>query len=198
MLIDSSSAITLSIIGLEHLSENLSIVPQIQGELDDSSRFRIYEVTKEELDTLINNLEIISKQINKQIYIEITKTQRYSKICLLNPLGAKGKFSIHYGELYLLAKCVSLSEELLCEDEDAYNILELLSGICRIQVKPISTIEFLYRNFLSGELSAIEFIESIKLLESSKRLYFRFPAKSRRDRYAIDTLYKFMQHLVQG
>lgn len=59
MLIDSSSAITLSIIGLEELSENLSIVPQIQGELDDSSRFSVHEVTKEELDTLINNLEII-------------------------------------------------------------------------------------------------------------------------------------------
>ncbi|HID26413.1 MAG TPA: hypothetical protein EYP22_00980 [Methanosarcinales archaeon] len=117
------------------------------------------------MDTLINNLEIIS---------------------------------IHYGELYLIAKCASSSEDLLIDDEDAITLVELLSRICSIQVKPIATIEFLYRNFLSGELSAIEFIESIKLLESSKRLYFRFPAKSRRDRYAIDTLYKFMQHLVHG
>ncbi|MFQ6055750.1 MAG: hypothetical protein ACE5KT_08480 [Methanosarcinales archaeon] len=197
MLVDSSSIITIRLIGLDLLLKNSGIVLQIQREIDSTEIFEIYEVSEAELNTLIKLMETVSKQINKQIFLETTKTEQYSKFFCLNPSGSKGRIFIHHGELYLMAKCVSLSEDLLCEDEDAFYTFELLSGICGIKVKPISTLEFLYDKFISGELTAIEFLQGIKSLEESKRLYFRFPAKSRRDRYSIDTLYKFIQHLIE-
>ncbi|MFQ6063010.1 MAG: hypothetical protein ACE5J9_07535 [Methanosarcinales archaeon] len=69
----------MGIIGLDRLLKNSGIVPPIQGD---------YDVSKEELNILIKHLETVSRQINKQIYLETTKTDRYSKFCCLNPSGS--------------------------------------------------------------------------------------------------------------
>ncbi|MFQ6056064.1 MAG: hypothetical protein ACE5J3_08805, partial [Methanosarcinales archaeon] len=80
MLADSSSILNLKFIGLERLLEDIDTVDQVKNELGKIEVRRIYEVSKEKVDTLINYLEIISKQIDKQISIEIEKTEKYSKV----------------------------------------------------------------------------------------------------------------------
>ncbi|MFQ6120488.1 MAG: hypothetical protein ACE5KE_11480 [Methanosarcinales archaeon] len=198
MLADSSSILNLKFIGLERLLEDIDTVDQVKNELGKIEVRRIYEVSKEKVDTLINYLEIISKQIDKQISIEIEKTEKYSKVYILHPKGKKGKLGIHYGEFYLLARVVSHPENVLCDEESIAIISDLLSGICGVNFRVFNIFEFLYLAFQTKRLSTLDFIDCIEMLEKKKLLYFRFPAKTRKDKSIIDILIKFMKDLYRG
>ncbi|MFQ6055295.1 MAG: hypothetical protein ACE5J3_04860, partial [Methanosarcinales archaeon] len=91
---------------------------------------RVYEVSKEEVETLIKYLETIAIQTGKQITLELEKTKKRSKSITLCPYGKKGRISLHYGEFYLLARAVmNYSEDLLCDDETVETAVYLLSDM---------------------------------------------------------------------
>ena len=104
MLIDSSSIRHLQSIGLGHYVEKMDVVESIIYEVGELKTRRVYEVSKEEVETLIKYLETIAIQTGKQITLELEKTKKRSKSITLCPYGKKGKFSLHFGGFYLIAK----------------------------------------------------------------------------------------------
>ncbi|MFQ6119165.1 MAG: hypothetical protein ACE5KE_04660 [Methanosarcinales archaeon] len=197
MLVDSSSIINLKSIGLDNCLKELAVVAQILEEIREIEVHQVHEVSPDEVDSLITFLEQIAEQTDKQIYIELERTAKYSNIRLLNPNGLKGKISLHYGEFYLLAKAIKNSEDLLCDDESITTISNLLYGICGIEFKAVNTIEFLYLILQDNKISTTDFIDCIEKIEKNKLIYFRFPAKTIKDKTIIDILIKFMRYMDQ-
>ncbi|MFQ6121304.1 MAG: hypothetical protein ACE5KE_15615 [Methanosarcinales archaeon] len=155
----------------------------------------VYEVDQDEVNSLMTFLERIADQVDKQIYIELERTAKYSTVRILNPKGSKGKISLHYGEFYLLAKAIIQSEEILCDDESIDIISGMLYGVCGIEIKVDNTFEFLNTLVQTNKISRKDFIDCIRLLEKNKLIYFRFPAKTAKDKIIINILLRFMESM---
>lgn len=197
MLADSSSIINVKSIGLDNCIRELEIVAQIIEEMGEIDARKIHEVSHEEVNSLLNYLEQIVSQVDKQIYLELERTTRYSNVRILNPRGSKGKLELHYGEFYSLAKAIKNSEDFLCDDESVVAISKLLYGICGIKIKIINTFEFLYKLVQNHRISTTDFIDCIETIEKNKLIYFRFPAKTIKDKTIIDILIKVMRYMDQ-
>ncbi|MFQ6056061.1 MAG: hypothetical protein ACE5J3_08790 [Methanosarcinales archaeon] len=72
----------------------------------------------------------------------------------------------------------------------------MLSGICGINLKVLSTFEFLYKLYSANRLSASDFVDYFEDIEKKKLMHFKFPAQTMRDRYLIDVLVDFMRNLI--
>ncbi|MFQ6055961.1 MAG: hypothetical protein ACE5KT_09510 [Methanosarcinales archaeon] len=196
MLIDASSYRNLEIIGVIESVEDLETVKQIKEELGTIS-CNVYEVTEEELNQLLRYLEIIAEQIDKQISVELKKDNKLSVINIFNPKSARGKISLHYGELYLLARAISHQDTILCDDESVLFICSLLNGICGVELDIIRTIEYLHSRFRAGKISAIDFVNYFEKMKNLGLINIRIPPKNIKDESTIDVLLKFMYYLAE-
>ncbi|MFQ6054671.1 MAG: hypothetical protein ACE5J3_01650 [Methanosarcinales archaeon] len=151
MLSDSSSIRNLQRLGLDHLVKDLEIVTPIKEEIGETRIKQVHGVSNREVDALIRYLEMISIELEKNRDNHNIQTKNF----ILCYYDGKGKISLHHGEFYLLAKAVSLEEDLLCDDDAVAVISELLSGICGINFEVLNTLDFLYNLYLAGQISAI-------------------------------------------
>lgn len=166
MLVDSSFYKNLAMLGLVNLLKDMETVTKVAEELrgyDKLHLSKIHEVTKEELDILLRHLKTIAEQTNLKISAEIESNDE-GLIKIFNPRSAKGSISLHYGELYLLARAVNHPNTILCDDESVFNINKLLTGICGIEVNIVRTIEYLYELFIDNKISAIVITQVYKAL----------------------------------
>lgn len=197
MLIDASSYKNLEILDLIDYIKNLDkveTVKQVAEEMEMRVQ-RVHEVTDDELNQLIRYLELIAEHTDKIISAEIAKDNKLSITHTFNPRGSKAKISLHYGELYLLAKAISIKETILCDDESIFHIKIILSGICDIELDAKRTIEYLYSMYIANNISATDFIKYFERLTDRGLLQFRFPAKSIKDKSVTKTLIEFMYQL---
>ncbi|MFQ6072451.1 MAG: hypothetical protein ACE5KT_07115 [Methanosarcinales archaeon] len=189
MLSDSSSIRNLQRLGLDHLVKDLEIVTPIKEEIGETRIKQVHGVSNREVDALIRYLEQIAIRTGKMISIELEKNRDNHNIQTKNFIlcyyEGKGKISLHHGEFYLLAKAVSLEEDLLCDDDAVEVISRLLSGICGINFKVWNTLDFLYNLYLAGQISASDFVDYFEDIEKKKLMHFKFPAKTMRDRYGL-------------
>lgn len=187
-------------LGLDHLVDDLEIVTPIKQEIGEIRIKQVYGVNNGEVDALIQYLKQIAIRTGKTISIELEKTRDNNNIQTKNLIlcyyRGKGRISLHYGEFYLLAKAVSLEEDLLCDDDAVAVIGEMLSGICGINFEVLNTLDFLYNLYLAGQISASEFVDYFEDIEKKKLMHFKFPAQTMRDRYLIDVLVDFMRDLI--
>ena len=95
------------LLGLIPLFNDLETVIQVAEETEISA-CRVHNVTRNELDIFIEHLKLISQQANIVIYAEIEKHDDVISSLTFSPRGSKGKkISLHYGEVYLLARAIS-------------------------------------------------------------------------------------------
>ncbi|MFQ6118941.1 MAG: hypothetical protein ACE5KE_03530 [Methanosarcinales archaeon] len=193
MLVDSSSIINLKYLGLDNCIRELNAVTQIIEEIGDIEVHQVFEVSPDDINSLLTFLEQIADQTDKQIYVELERTTKYSNVRILNPKGLKGKISLHYGEFYSLARAIKQPEDLLCDDESVAVVVGMLHGICGIELKIDNTFEFLNTLLQTNRISTTDFIDCIETLEKNKLIYFRFPAKTVKDKTILDILIKFMR-----
>lgn len=193
MLIDSSSIRHLQSIGLGYLVEEMDTVAPIIYEVGELKVRRVYEVSKEEVDSFINYLETIAIQTGKQITIELKKTKRRSKSITLCPYGKKGKFSLHFGDFYLIANAVNRAEDILSDDETIERTVYLLSELCGINFKTVTTFNFLYNLYRKNRISSSEFVDYFEKMIETKQLNLKIPAKTNKEKAILETLLKFMR-----
>lgn len=198
MLIDASSYKNLEILGLLASFEELETVTQVAEEIGGTNKFRrVHEVSKIELDKLLGYLKVIAVQTDRVISVELEKNREHSLTYTFNPKGLRGKISIHYGELYLLARAISVPDVVLCDNEDLFHIRNFLVGICGINLYIVRTIEHLHFMFLSEEISASEFTKLFEKMINSRLLYIRIPPKSIKDEAVMKVLLDFMYRLSE-
>jgi len=149
---------------------------------------RIHEVTYEELDTFLEYLKLIARRADITISVEVKQEEEVSTTLNVNPKSSKGrKITLHYGEVYLLARAINQPDTILCDDESVFYLNVLLSGICGVNLDVDRTIEHLYFMFESGTLSATDFKKPGRL-----------PPKNSKDRAVCRILSSFMNKLAEA
>ncbi|HID26641.1 MAG TPA: hypothetical protein EYP22_02190 [Methanosarcinales archaeon] len=157
MLIDASSYKNLDMLGIVESIEDLETAKQVAEEMEMRVQ-RIHEVTYEELDTFLEYLKLIARRADITISVEVKQEEEVSTTLNVNPKSSKGrKITLHYGEVYLLARAINQPDTILCDDESVFYLNVLLSGICGVNLDVDRTIEHLYFMFESGTLSATDF-----------------------------------------
>ncbi|MFQ6063040.1 MAG: hypothetical protein ACE5J9_07685 [Methanosarcinales archaeon] len=197
MLIDASSYKNLKIIGLE--TNNFETVAQVAEEIgmDVCDCKIIPEVTKDDMDTLLDYLKNIAMQTDMIISVELEKSDVISNVIVFNPKSKKGgKISLHYGEVYLLAKVVNNPDLIICDDESVIYAVSIINGICGTDLKIQRTIKYLYSLYSSKTISAKDFREYLEKMMCNNILYFRCPPKDRKDKVVLNVILEFMDGLI--
>ncbi|MFQ6118646.1 MAG: hypothetical protein ACE5KE_02025 [Methanosarcinales archaeon] len=127
------------------------------------------------------------------ISVEIEKNDEVSHTLTFNPRSRKGKkISLHYGEVYLLARAISYPDIILCDDESVINIKNILNGICGINLRIKRTIEYIHFLFDTGYISAIDFETYFEQMMQYNLLNFRCPPKNAKDAVVLEILLAYM------
>ncbi|MFQ6073153.1 MAG: hypothetical protein ACE5KT_10710, partial [Methanosarcinales archaeon] len=175
------------------LVQEMDTVAPIIYEVGELMVRNVYEVSKEEVDSLINYLETIAIQTGKQITTELKKTKKRSSSITLCPYGKKGRISLHFGDFYLIAKAVNSAEDILSDDETIERTVYLLSELCGINFEIVSNFDFLYNLYQDNRISASEFVDYFEKMIETKQLNLKIPAKTRKEKAILETLLKFMK-----
>jgi len=77
VLVDSSSIINLKYLGLDNCIRELNAVTQIIEEIGDIEVHQVFEVSPDDINSLLTFLEQIADQTDKQIYVELERTTKY-------------------------------------------------------------------------------------------------------------------------
>ncbi|MFQ6120817.1 MAG: hypothetical protein ACE5KE_13165 [Methanosarcinales archaeon] len=179
-------------------TNNFETVSQVAEEIKICDCKIIHKVTKDELDAFLDYLKNIAKQTDRIISVELKKNDEISQIQVFNPKSKKGrKISLHYGEVYLLAKAINNPNTILCDDESVIYAVDLLNGICGTNLEIQRTIKYLYSLFLSKNISARDFREYIEKMLCGGLLSFRCPPKDMKDKSVLSIVLEFMDEIIE-